>query len=252
MTAILGGNGAGKSTFLLTLNGIIKPTEGEIIFDKKPFEYSRKALNILRRKVGIVFQDPDNQIFSSSVYKDIGFGLMNMGVTDKEARYKIEKAMEDTQITDLRDKPTHALSFGQKKRVAIAGILAMEPEVIVFDEPTAGLDPMGVSEMLKLFEELKKMQGYSVVISTHDIDIVPLYCDNVYVIKNGENVIKGTPDEIFENAQLLRNANLRLPRIAHLMEILNIKDGIPMSHLPSTIKKARKEIIRIMNKTKQD
>jgi cobalt/nickel transport system ATP-binding protein len=105
---------------------------------------------------------------------------------------------------------------------------------------------MGVSEMLKLFEDLKKSKGYSVVISTHDIDIVPLYCDRVYVIKNGENIINGTPDKVFENTKILRMANLRLPRIAHLMEILNIKDGVSMSYLPTTIKNARKEINKII------
>ncbi len=170
----------------LSFNGIFKPTTGEVLFNGFPVDYSRKGLKDLRKSVGIVFQAPESQLFSASVYQDISFGAVNMKLPEKEVRNRVNSAMEITGITHLKDKPTHCLSFGQKKRVAIAGVLAMEPEVLVLDEPTAGLDPMGVSEIMKLIREVQKELGLSVVISTHDIDIVPLYCDYTYVIDKGK------------------------------------------------------------------
>lgn len=239
-TAVLGGNGAGKSTLFLSLNGIFKPTTGEVLFRGRPLDYSRKGLKDLRKSVGIVFQDPDSQLFSASVYQDISFGAVNMKLPEEEVRSRVNTAMERTGITHLKDKPTHCLSFGQKKRVAIAGVLVMEPEVLVLDEPTAGLDPMGVSEIMKLLREIQKELGLSVVISTHDIDIVPLYCDYAYVIDQGKVMLEGTPKEVFGQPGEIRSVNLRLPRIGHLMEILKDKDGFDFNDTTTTISEARR------------
>ena len=239
-TAVLGGNGAGKSTLFLSLNGIFKPTTGEVLFKGIPIDYSRKGLKDLRKSVGIVFQDPDNQLFSASVYQDISFGAVNMKLPEEEVRKRVNIAMEKTGISHLKDKPTHCLSFGQKKRVAIAGVLAMEPEVLVLDEPTAGLDPMGVSEIMKLIREIQKELGLSVVISTHDIDIVPLYCDYAYVMDQGKIMLEGTPKEVFSQPDVIRSLNLRLPRIGHLMEILKEKDNFDFEDTANTISEARK------------
>jgi cobalt/nickel transport system ATP-binding protein len=150
--------------------------------------------------------------------------------------------MDRIGISHLKDKPTHCLSFGQKKRVAIAGVLAMEPEVLVLDEPTAGLDPMGVSEIMKLLRKIQKDLGLSVVISTHDIDIVPLYCDYAYVMDQGRIVLEGTPKEVFAHRDEIRSVNLRLPRIGHLMEILKEKDDFEFSENANTISEARKAL----------
>jgi cobalt/nickel transport system ATP-binding protein len=244
-TAILGGNGAGKSTLFLCFNGILKPIEGTILYNGEPLDYSRNGLKSLRRKVGIVFQDPDNQLFSASVYQDISFGLMNMKLGEEDIRKKVDTAMERTGISHLRDKPTHSLSFGQKKRVAIAGVLAMEPEVLILDEPTAGLDPSGVSEIMKLLKSTQKELGITYMLSTHDIDIVPLYCDYAYVLSEGKVKLEGTPDQVFLNKDAIRKVNLRLPRIGHLLEILREKDGFRFSKTDETavtIAKARKAL----------
>lgn len=239
-TAILGGNGAGKSTLFLNFNGILKPTSGKVRYNGKPVDYSRKGLMDLRRAVGLVFQDPDNQLFSASVFQDVSFGVMNLQLSEEETRRRVHTALERTGISQLKDKPTHCLSFGQKKRAAVAGVLAMEPEVLVLDEPTAGLDPMGVAEIMKLLKEAQVQLGLSVVISTHDIDIVPLYCDYVYVMDKGEIILQGTPREVFAEPETLRKIHLRLPRIAHLMEILQKNDDFDFQDAAATISEARR------------
>jgi cobalt/nickel transport system ATP-binding protein len=249
-TAVLGGNGAGKSTLFLSLNGIFKPTAGEVLFNGIPLDYSRKGLKELRKSVGIVFQDPDKQLFSASVYQDISFGAMNMKLPEEEVQRRVHIAMERTGIVHLKDKPTHCLSFGQKKRVAIAGVLVMEPEVLVLDEPTAGLDPLGVSEIMKLLKELQKDLKLSVVISTHDIDIVPLYCDYTYVINEGKIILEGTPKEVFSHPDELRKIHLRLPRIGHLMEILKDKDNFEFTETANTIAEARKTLNKLRGKNR--
>lgn len=250
-TAILGGNGAGKSTLFKCFNGILKPTSGKILFENSLVNYSHKGLKELRSRVGIVFQDPDSQLFSASVYQDVSFGAMNLKLPEEEVRARVAVAMERTGITSLKDKPTHCLSFGQKKRVAIAGVLVMEPRILILDEPTAGLDPLGVSEIMKLLGESQAELGISVIISTHDIDIVPLYCDYCYVMDAGNIVIEGTPKEVFTKADLLRSVNLRLPRIGHLMEILKEKDNFDFHENSTTISEARKELNEWRNRQKK-
>lgn len=241
---ILGGNGAGKSTLFLNMNGIFHPSEGAVFFKGEAVKYDRKSIKELRKSIGIVFQDPDDQLFSASVYQDISFGPLNLGLDKEETIRRVEKAILRTGVSEFRDKPAHNLSFGQKKRVAIAGILAMEPEILVLDEPTAGLDPRGVSDILKLLVETQQESDFSVIISTHDIDIVPLFCDYVYVMDKGEVVIEGTPEEIFSDSEKLRSVNLRLPRIGHLMEILREKDDFDIEGMPTTISEARRALVK--------
>ena len=240
--AILGGNGAGKTTLFLNLNGVFKPSSGKVMYSDKPIEYSKKGLTALRKAVGLVFQDPDHQLFSANVYQDVSFGPINLRLTDEIVRERVENSLKKTGIYNLKDKPTHCLSFGQKKRVAIAGVIAMEPEVLVLDEPTAGLDPKGVGEIMRLLKGMQENLGISVIIATHDVDIVPLYCDYVYVFDEGKVTLEGSPNEVFSNAEILRNLHLRLPRIAHLMEILQKNDGFENGNYASTISQARKVI----------
>lgn len=246
-TAILGGNGAGKSTLFLNINGVLTPKSGSVFFEGKEVIYNKKGLLDIRQKIGIVFQDPDDQLFSSSVIKDISFGLMRLGLTESEVRERISLVVKQTGIEGIVGKPTHALSFGQKKRVAIAGILAMNPSLIILDEPTAGLDPQGVSEILNLLDDIKQRLGITIIISTHDIDLVPLYCDEVFVLDSGSVIFGGTPKELFSHPELLRAHNLRLPRINHLMNILNSKDKLPLDISASTISEARKSIKRLFD-----
>lgn len=246
-TGILGGNGAGKSTLFLNLNGILRPTSGQVYHKNLPISYSSKSLNQLRQSVGIVFQDPDTQLFSASVYQDVSFGVVNLGIPESEAHLRTENALKRTGTYELRQKPTHSLSYGQKKRVALAGIIAMEPEVLILDEPTAGLDPQGVSEIMQLIRELQQDLGIAILIATHDMDLVPMYCDYIYLLNQGEIVGCGYPDEIFNQPSLLRQIHLRLPRIGHLMELLKTKDGFPIEDLPVSISHARKELSRIFH-----
>lgn len=246
VTAILGGNGAGKSTLFLNLNGVFTPSEGEVYFNGKKVDFNPNGIKELRRRVGIVFQDPNDQLFSASVRNDIAFGAINMGLPEEEVKALVDVVAIQTGVSEFIDSPTHALSFGQKKRVAIAGVLIMKPDVIILDEPTAGLDPAGVSEILRLLLKIKDDTGASVVISTHDIDIIPLYCNYAYVLDHGEVVVEGTPKEIFAKANELRSYSLRIPRIAHLMEILSDKDDIDVDIAAATISQARAAIKNLL------
>jgi cobalt/nickel transport system ATP-binding protein len=208
--AILGANGAGKSTLFLHLNGILQPQSGRVLLDGQRVEYTRNFLSVLRKKVGIVFQDPDNQLFSVNVFQDISFGPMNLKYPPAEIKTRVEQAMEITKISDLRGRPTHQLSYGQKKRVAIAGILAMDPEVIILDEPTASLDPCLVEEMMLLFEQLYK-NGKTLIIATHDMDLAYSWVDYCYVLNQGRVDAQGSPPDIFRNQALLKQNNLQIP-----------------------------------------
>lgn len=247
VTAVLGRNGAGKSTLFLTLNGINIKDKGSVYFNDKLVEYNKKGISEIRRNIGIVFQDPNDQLFSASVIKDVSFGALNLGLSHDEARKRAEKALKEVEMYDYMERPTHALSFGQKKRVAIAGILVMEPELIILDEPTAGLDPMGANEILVLLKKINKEKGTTIIIATHEMDIVPLYCDYAYVLDKGSVVMQGSPEEIFCHADELRKYDLRLPRIAHLMEILKKYDNIAVDESIDTISKARRAIKELIN-----
>lgn len=235
---LLGANGCGKSTFFQTFNGLLKQSEGEILINGLSIKEWKE--NELYKTVGLVFQNPDDQLFAPTVFEDVSYGVTNMELKSDEINHRVEKALKLLKMWEYRNKPIHNLSYGQKKRVAIAGILAMEPEILILDEPTAGLDPMGVSELMNLLKEVQKELGISVILSTHDIDLVPLYCDKVYVMEKGKILLKGTPKQVFAEADIIRNVNLRLPRIGHLMEILKDKDEFDFKEIAITISQARK------------
>lgn len=247
VTGIVGANGAGKSTLFLNMNGVLTPTSGRVLLHGKEVSYARKDLPLLRKQVGVVFQDPDDQLFSADVYRDISFGAVNLGLLEDEVRARVEDAMERTGITHLRNKPTHALSYGQKKRVAIAGVLVMKPSIMVLDEPTAGLDPQGVHDIMELLGDLRDHLNITIILATHDMDIIPLYCDQVHLLSEGKMVHSGTPAELFCHPEALRENHLRLPRIAHLMEILAEKDGVKVDRGVSTISGARNQILKLIN-----
>jgi cobalt/nickel transport system ATP-binding protein len=244
IVALLGPNGAGKSTLFLHFNGILSPSTGSVIIDGDTVRYDKNDLRQIRQKVGIVFQNPDDQLFAPTVLEDVAFGPMNMGLSKEEVEVRVKEALLRVGMEGFEKKPPHHLSGGQKKRVAIAGILAMKPKIMVLDEPTSGLDPKGASQILRLLYKLNK-EGITIVISTHDVDLVPLYASKVYIISEGKIIKEGTAPEVFEDVKTIRGANLRLPRIAHLMEILEKEDKLPFDKpYPLTIGEARKRIIK--------
>ncbi len=225
MIALLGSNGAGKSTLFLQFNGIYEPTEGTVEIEGKTLEYDRKSLLAAREKVGIVFQNPDDQLFAPTVLEDVSFGPMNMGLDVDEVKKRAIDALEKVGVPELVEKPPHHLSGGQKKRVAIAGILAMQPKVMVLDEPTSGLDPNGASSIMQLLYDLNA-EGMTIIISTHDVDLVPIYSDNIEVIEGGRLIKSGTCKEIFGDTEVIKEADLRLPWIGQLFERLDKEDNI--------------------------
>lgn len=228
--AFMGANGSGKSTFFLCCNGIHRPTSGTLFFNGKPVDYSRKGLLELRGKVGIIFQDPDNQLFSASVYQEISFGILNLGVDPEAAKKEVEAIIEKLEITPFRHKPTHALSGGQKKQVSIADILVMHPEIIILDEPAAALDPRHTTMVRQMIDQLTK-DGITVMMATHDVDYALDWADDIFVLKDGEVLFGGTALEVFSNKEVLEQANLQQPAALELFYSL-CRKGILDSSLP--------------------
>ena len=243
--AILGPNGAGKSTLLHHFNGLLMPTSGKVLVLGKTVDPSN--LDWVRQKVGLVFQDPDDQLFARTVGEDVAFGPVNLGLSRDEVKARVKWALEATEITDLENKPPGNLSTGQKRRASLAGVLAMKPEIILLDEPMANLDPRTASKVLRLLLQLNKDLGITLIIATHDLDLVPLFADKICVLNKGEIALQGPPAEVFSKADMIRSMDLRLPRITHLFEILSKNDSILTSkQYPLTIGEARKTIIELI------
>jgi len=213
--AILGPNGAGKTTLLLHLNGTLRPKAGEVRLNGAAAGYTRPALRAWRAAVGLVLQEADDQLFSASVRQDISFGPLNLGLSEEEARTRVSEAIAAMRLSHVVERPTHMLSFGQKKRVAIAGIVAMRPSVIVLDEPTAGLDPSGERHLLYALADLHAA-GTTLVFSTHDIDFAWAWADDVALFQEGKVVRQGTAEEILLDADLLKPLGLTPPLIAEV------------------------------------
>ena len=196
--AILGPNGAGKSTLLHHFNGLLMPTSGKVLVLEK--EVATSNLDWVRQKVGLVFQDPDDQLFARTVGEDVAFGPVNLGFPQEEVKARVKWALEATEITDLEHKSPQNLSTGQKKRAALAGVLAMKPEIIVLDEPMANLDPRTASKVLKLLLQLNKELGLTLIIATHDVDLVPFFADEICILKQRANCnARSTSRSLHEN-----------------------------------------------------
>jgi len=208
--AFVGQNGSGKSTLFLLLNGTFKPNQGEILFHGVPFKYDSKSLREIRKSVGIVFQNSDDQIFAPTVFQDVAFGPANLGYSKERVDTCVLRALEQVGLSRFKDKPPHHLSGGQKKRVAIAGVMAMEPEVIILDEPLSNLDPVGADEIMDLINEFNHF-GSTIIISTHDVDLAYRWSDYVFLLSNSKIIGQGTPAEVFKESELLKKAGLRQP-----------------------------------------
>ncbi|MFA5348204.1 MAG: ATP-binding cassette domain-containing protein [Methanoregula sp.] len=223
--AVIGSNGAGKSTLFKLFNGIFKPTSGSVLIRGEPITGAN--IREVRKFVGIVFQNADDQIFSPTVEQDVAFGPTNLGLDPETIHHRVHEALRLVGIEDLAHRVPHHLSGGEKKRVAIAGVVAMEPEVLVLDEPTAGLDPQGVHDLISFINSLSRKYGMTVIFSTHDVSLVAEVADYVYVMNKGRFVAQGTVEEIFLQPDLLRSVRLDVPVLPKLIRSLQEK-GIPV------------------------
>lgn len=203
--ALLGPNGAGKSTLLLHLNGILRATEGAVRIDGRAV--SDATVRDIRRDVGLVFQDPDDQLFMTTLYEDVAFGPLNMGLSAEESGPRVHAALHDVGLADAASRPGHHLSFGQRKRAALATVLVMDPRVLVLDEPTANLDPRSRRQMVELLRSL----GTSALVATHDMDVAWELCPDAAVLDGGTIVAHGSREEILTDEALLAEHGLELP-----------------------------------------
>lgn len=241
--SFVGVNGSGKSTVFLNFNGVLKPTKGTVIYKGTEVKHKQKDLLELRKNVGIVFQDPENQLFSASVYQEVSFGAMNLKLSDVEVRRRVDAALKNVGMYDYKDKAVHFLSYGQKKRVAIADILVMNPEIIVFDEPTSSLDPKHSKQIVKIFDELNE-KGITVILSTHDVELAYEWSDYIIVMKDGEIAREGTPYEIFSDDKLIHDCYLEKPLILEIFEQLRSSGKIDSSVV---IPRNKQELFEIIN-----
>ena len=241
--AIMGPNGAGKSTLFSHFNGLTEPTSGHVEVDGKAIKYDRDTLLEVRQKVGIVFQDPNDQLFAPTVKEDVAFGPMNLGLDYEEVERRVDEALTMVGMEQYMDKTPHHLSGGQQKRVAIAGIIAMRPEIMILDEPTAGLDPEGVEKVLDILNNLNK-EGMSIVISSHDIEMVNEFAEKIFVLNNGEILESGDKHEIFSNKELLKKAHLKAQITTEILYTLKEK-GYNVDTTKISIDEVVEEIIKI-------
>ncbi|MEN6518638.1 MAG: ATP-binding cassette domain-containing protein [Methanospirillum sp.] len=213
--AIVGPNGAGKSTLLMMFNGMLRPDAGTMLYDGRPILYDARSLRTLRKSVGFVLQNPDQQIVAPTVYQDVGFGPTNLGLPEDEVKRVVRDTLRAVGLEGFDLRPTHRLSGGEKKRVAIAGVLAMEPEVLVFDEPTSSLDPGGSEEIMELLDELNS-QGTTIVVSTHDIELAYPWAHRAILMVDGMILQEGFPAIAFGDRDLMRRARLSAPILLDL------------------------------------
>ncbi|WP_373877777.1 energy-coupling factor transporter ATPase [Tepidanaerobacter syntrophicus] len=223
--AIIGPNGSGKSTLAKLFNGLFVPTQGDVFvagFNTK----NQEDIWEIRRRAGMVFQNPDNQIVATIVEEDVAFGPENLGIPPEEIRRRVKEALEIVELTEYADKAPHLLSGGQKQRVAIAGIIAMKPDCIILDEPTAMLDPVGRKEVISTVKRLNKEEGKTVVLITHFMEEA-VQADRILVMEKGKIVMEGKPNEIFSQVDRLKKIGLDVPQVTELAYKLS-KDGIPV------------------------
>lgn len=237
--AVTGTNGAGKSTFFLNLNGVLEADEGEIYFRGKKMTREKKDLMELRRGIGIVFQDADNQIIATTVMGEVSFGPMNLRLPKEEVEGRVNEALEYMNISDFKERAPHYLSGGEKKRVTIADIIAMHSEVMIFDEPTAALDPVNVIALEAVLEKLYR-QGKTILVSTHDLDFAYRWAERIIVFCDGQIIADGVPEEVFRNEEVLKKANLKKPTMLEVAEILAEKNlGLDKNQYPKNVSELR-------------
>jgi len=237
--AIVGPNGAGKTTFLLHLNGILRGSGQVEVFGKKVDKEKKEEII---KEVGIVFQDPDDQLFMPTLFDDLAFGPINMGLKEDEVRERVEKTILSLGLMGYENRCPHHLSGGEKKKAALAAVMSMEPKILVLDEPTANLDPKSREELIKIVNDLNERDGITVVMATHDVNAIPALADRVFVL-NKRVVAEGTAQKIFSDGALMKANNLEVPEVFKLFEVLRCF-GYDCEDLPLSIDKAIEHLTR--------
>jgi cobalt/nickel transport system ATP-binding protein len=239
---LLGANGSGKTTLLRAMDKLLRGVEGDIFLCGT--DINSLSPKEIYKKVGLVFQNPDDQLFAPTLFEDVAFGPTNMGLGSKEVEKRVMRALNEIELTGLEKKSVHNLSYGQRKRACIAGLLAMGHETLLLDEPTAGLDPMGEYKMMNLLQKLNRESNVTVVMATHSVDLVPVFLDKLYILSKGRITRGGAPEEVFNAPEDMANIKLRLPHIAELIYKLKHEDKIHFERIPLTVGEARREILK--------
>jgi len=243
-TALLGSNGSGKTTLLKMLVGLLKSRRGDVLINGRNIR-SIKASELFQN-IGFVLQNPNDQLFGATVEEDVAFGPRNLRLTEVEVRQRVEESLESVCALDLIHREIHHLSFGQQKRVMLAGVLALRPSILILDEPTAGLDPAGEALMMQLLNRLNREKGITIVLATHSVDLMPLFADRIYVLNKGKVLRQGHANEVFRDNDMIECAGLRLPYISELLYQMKRFDGVPINGLPLTVGDARKRLLELI------
>lgn len=241
---LLGANGSGKTTLLRVMDGLMRNFEGSVLLDG--IDIKDLSPKQIYKKVGLVFQNPDDQLFAPTLFEDVAFGPLNMGLDTNDVKQRVTSALHEVELSGLERKSVHNLSFGQRKRACIAGLLAMGHEMLLLDEPTAGLDPMGEYRMMRLLQKLNRENGVTIIMATHSVDLVPVFLDRLYILSKGKFTRGGTPEEVFNAPEDMANIKLRLPQMAELIYRLKHEDKMDFQRVPLTIGEARREIIKTL------
>jgi energy-coupling factor transport system ATP-binding protein len=251
--ALIGHTGSGKSTLIQHFNGLLEATSGKIIVDDIDITDKKAKLTNIRKKVGLVFQYPEYQIFEETISKDIEYGPRNLGLSEEEIHNRVIKAMEMVGLDyeTYKDRSPFDLSGGQKRRVAIAGVIAMQPTTLILDEPTAGLDPKGRDDILDQISKLHRDYNMTIVIVSHSMEDVAKFAERIIVMNNGKVALQGTPAEVFKEVDMLEKIGLGVPQVTYLIRELR-KKGFDLSDNIFTIEEAKKELLSILkiNKVK--
>ncbi|WP_033168697.1 energy-coupling factor transporter ATPase [Clostridium sp. KNHs205] len=245
---LIGHTGSGKSTLIQHLNGLLKATAGKIYFNGQDIYEKDYSMKYLRSKVGLVFQYPEHQLFETTVYKDVSFGPKNLGLEQVEIDLRTYEAIKMVGLgEDMIDASPFELSGGQKRRVAIAGVLAMKPEVLILDEPTAGLDPKGRDEILEQINKLHKESGITIILVSHSMEDVAKYADRLVVMNKAAIAFNDTPHKVFEHYKELEAMGLAAPQVTYVMHELK-RRGIPVKTDATTVEEAAGEILKALKK----
>ncbi len=243
--ALLASNGSGKTTLIKVLVGLLTPQEGRVFI--RGDDIQNLSRETLYQHIGLVFQNPQDQLFAATVLEDVAFGPRNLGLGEDDVQARVSEALNAVSAWELRDRAIHHLSFGQQKRVAIAGVLAMHPSILVLDEPMASLDPAGEAMMMRLLHTLNQERNMTIVLATHSVDVLPLFAHQIVVLHRGEQHRWGTPEDIFSDHEMLKRTGLRLPYVSRLFDEMKRYDGVPLGDLPLTIGEARQRLLELIS-----